>query len=317
MAAIWNKRNELRIPTQSITLKYTPEEVRLLGTMPDEELARKLGRSLQAIRHRRNKLGIANFTTEQNKWTAEEDSWLGKFTDREVAERIGCHPGTVGDRRRQLGIPALDPNRWTKEEEKLLLEKVPIKELVKKLKRSPAAIRAHCHQKGIATPPQTRPWTPEEDRLLGTASDAEIARKIGRCFWPVCERRQALGILKADIKPRNIPYWTPARDKLLGTMPDGVLAKRLGKNLRAVFFRRRRLGIPRFGGPIRRWTSEEERLLGTVSDRDLAPVLKRTRRAIAFRREMLGIAAPPWGKNKIKNLACPSKANQKQTYPSH
>ena len=38
---------------------YTAEEDRLMGTMPDEELAKKLGRTFIAVRARREKLGIA------------------------------------------------------------------------------------------------------------------------------------------------------------------------------------------------------------------------------------------------------------------
>ena len=39
-----------------------------------------------------------------------------------------------------------------------------------------------------------RPWTPEEDALLGTASDTEIAARLDRHIATVCIRRQKLGI---------------------------------------------------------------------------------------------------------------------------
>jgi spermidine/putrescine-binding protein len=116
LTAISLKRHKLGIPTRAIIPRYTPGDLRLLGTMPDEELARKL------IRHRRNKLGIANFTTEQNKWTAEVDSWLGKFTDREVAGRIGYHPGAIAFRRELLGIAAPP---WGKKNKKNIAVNAP------------------------------------------------------------------------------------------------------------------------------------------------------------------------------------------------
>jgi hypothetical protein len=39
-----------------------------------------------------------------------------------------------------------------------------------------------------------RPWTPQEEALLGTASDTEIAARLGRKIEVVCMRRQKLGI---------------------------------------------------------------------------------------------------------------------------
>jgi hypothetical protein len=39
---------------------WTPEEVALVGTMPDEELARQLGRSPSAVSLKRRRLKIAN-----------------------------------------------------------------------------------------------------------------------------------------------------------------------------------------------------------------------------------------------------------------
>jgi hypothetical protein len=38
---------------------WTPEELALLGTMSNEEVAARVGRSVKAVRVKRNKLGIA------------------------------------------------------------------------------------------------------------------------------------------------------------------------------------------------------------------------------------------------------------------
>jgi hypothetical protein len=40
-------------------------------------------------------------------------------------------------------------------------------------------------------------WSPEEDRLLGTASDAEIGRRLGRQPSAVKSRRKHLKIPRA------------------------------------------------------------------------------------------------------------------------
>jgi len=53
------KREELGIPN-SDSNRWLPEHVALLGTLPDEEVARRLGRPLQSVTQKRFKLGIAN-----------------------------------------------------------------------------------------------------------------------------------------------------------------------------------------------------------------------------------------------------------------
>ena len=91
-----------------------------------------------------------------------------------------------------------------------------------------------------------RPWQPREDALLGTASDVEIARRLGRTVANVSHRRHRLGI------PSHGHRWTPEADALLGRMPDQKLGRRLGCTAKAVARRRERLGIPAsgdIGGP--------------------------------------------------------------------
>ncbi len=43
-------------------------------------------------------------------------------------------------------------------------------------------------------PCHRRPWTPREDRLLGTLSDRRLAKKLGRTVKSVEQRRSRLGI---------------------------------------------------------------------------------------------------------------------------
>ena len=64
-------------------------------------------------------------------------------------------------------------------------------------------------------------WKPEEDKLLGTAPDAEIARRLGRSESSVKGRRLLLRIKFPN--PRR--PWPPGELTLLGTLPDAVLAK--------------------------------------------------------------------------------------------
>ncbi|MCX6912693.1 MAG: hypothetical protein NT167_06550, partial [Verrucomicrobia bacterium] len=59
------KRRELGRPkADPILTCWTPEQDRLLGTMPDDEVARRVGRTSMAVQKRRFRLGIACYRPE-------------------------------------------------------------------------------------------------------------------------------------------------------------------------------------------------------------------------------------------------------------
>jgi len=133
-------------------------------------------------------------------------------------------------------------------------------------------------------------WTKDEDKLLGTDTDARVAEKLGRSAVAVRSRRAALGIpLKHRIAPDE---WTHDEEKLLGVQSDADVARMLGRNERGVQLRRQMLGIPAFRQKRRPWTAREERLLGTMPDRELARKLKRPLQTIQIRRHLKGIPNP-------------------------
>jgi hypothetical protein len=95
------------------------------------------------------------------------------------------------------------------------------------------------HPRGTLSPHYSlRPWTRIEEKLLGTDTDAEIGRQLGRDKTTVGERRRQLEISS------TLRYWTPEETKLLGTIPDAQVAQRLGRTLFSVQNRRLKLGIP-------------------------------------------------------------------------
>src|SRR5687768_6639359 len=65
-------------------------------------------------------------------------------------------------------------------------------------------------------------WTVEELASLGTRTDAEIARRIGRRVEAVTALRNALGIPPSGPLLR---LWDEDEIKLLGTAPDDEIAK--------------------------------------------------------------------------------------------
>ncbi len=74
--------------------------------------------------------------------------------------------------------------------------------------------------------------------MLGTAPDAEIARRLGRSIKSVSGRRQVLGIKFPN--PRR--PWPSEELALLGTLPDAVLAKQFNRPESVVRSKRLQLG---------------------------------------------------------------------------
>jgi hypothetical protein len=87
---------------QQAARRGSAEELALLGTLPDEEVAAKIGKMPSAVRQKRKEMGIAN--PAANCWAAEEIALLGKLPDEAVAARIGRSRTPVTQKRCQLGI---------------------------------------------------------------------------------------------------------------------------------------------------------------------------------------------------------------------
>jgi len=111
---------EVTVAPRKLAAPWSPEDVKLLGTMPDSEVARLLDRAPSAIRHKRHKLRIPAYQSSFHNWTPEEEQLLGTMRrggrrpHRSSAER--SHPTaakvaptpapprapTLDDRRRQV-----------------------------------------------------------------------------------------------------------------------------------------------------------------------------------------------------------------------
>src|SRR5271157_814761 len=64
---------------------WTDEELALLGTVADEQVAEKVKRSVQAVRLKRERMGIPNPTNSS--WTPEEDQLVLTLSIKEAALR--------------------------------------------------------------------------------------------------------------------------------------------------------------------------------------------------------------------------------------
>jgi hypothetical protein len=82
------------------TRAWKPEELLLLGRRSDARVAKKTGRSLEAVRQKRQELGIPN--PRARGWQAEELRLLDKFSDGAVAARTGRTVWAVYQKRWKL-----------------------------------------------------------------------------------------------------------------------------------------------------------------------------------------------------------------------
>jgi hypothetical protein len=97
--------------------------MRLVGTMPDAELARRLGRRYQSVVRVRYSLGRPVLRGPRRKgWKPHQVAWLGVLPDQETAHRVGRSLESVGARRRVKGVPPPPPatKRWSWREDDLL-----------------------------------------------------------------------------------------------------------------------------------------------------------------------------------------------------
>jgi len=145
-----------------------------------------------------------------------------------------------------------------------------------------ARVKRRIATQGLLINPRHRPWTRQEDRKLGTKSDADLAREFGRSEEAVCGRRRSLRVSLKEA----VPLWTKQEEKLLGTANDAEVARRLGRGERGVQLRRQMLGITKFGGVFkaRPWKPWEDALLGKRPDREVARLLKRPLNVVQIRR---------------------------------
>ncbi len=269
--------------------EWTVEEDRLLGTMPDRELARRLGRTVTAVTHRRS----VKHVQIMKPWRPGDLKVLGTRSDEEIALLLGGPISTVRTKRWSLGTPPKAKFRpWTAAEEAALGTR-PDEELARALGRRVKTVARRRQElgkskpgggvkwikvaaQGVGTAGAVNTakgkrgwctWKPEQDALLGRFTDAEVARKLGIKLPRVRRRRMLLGV------PNNNPalrWWTPEELALLGTRPDSEVAPLVKRTLKNLREKRLREGIPPCNPHWHPWKPDELALLGQLSDEEVA-----------------------------------------------
>src|ERR1035437_10277190 len=88
--AVLRKRGALKLkpaPTIGQFSDWTLRQERLLGTLPDNYLAKRFGRTFKAVRARRILRRIPAY--RQRPWTTADDALLGTTTDLQLARSLG------------------------------------------------------------------------------------------------------------------------------------------------------------------------------------------------------------------------------------
>ncbi|MGH7968963.1 MAG: hypothetical protein ACREIC_09585, partial [Limisphaerales bacterium] len=175
---------------------WKPSEYRILGTMPDAEAAKKLGRTKAAVQLARVRSGIPQFNRDRF-WKPEELDLLGKMSDAELAKRTGRTPMAVRamrlartDVRLERRVPVRPRKQWT-EEQKTILRQFTVPEAATRLECSRAEVRRAREEFGMRR--RAGVWTPEEDAMVGTVSDEELAARLNRSASAIQVRRAVLG----------------------------------------------------------------------------------------------------------------------------
>lgn len=224
-------------------------EARQLGTMPDAELARRLGVSTPCVRGQRHRRGIPPFAPRPPLlvWTRERVALLGRLPDEVLARRWRISKSSVICARIANGVPApggFRPQRravrWTRDMLRDLATRSCL--LVSRTYAIPLyLVRAKRTELGISPlqAPRIIRWTRALLSDLRRLSVRDFIRRHRLAQTAVRDKRAQLGI-----RHRNQPLTlTAAQRRQLGVFFDKELAARWRVGIGAVRRARVRMGI--------------------------------------------------------------------------
>lgn len=177
--------------------RITEEQQHLLGTMTDADFARTYGFDVNYVAGTRVRLGIASYRARRQvfPWTAYQIRCLGRFTDIALARRWKLTKRAVRMKRIALGIRSCHWRPTWTDAMRAVLPSMTITAAAQHLGLSVYQVAEERRRLGIRRAVQPpRRFTAEEDRLLGTMRDVDLARRLGRHPHAVTQRRHHLGI---------------------------------------------------------------------------------------------------------------------------
>lgn len=121
-------------------------------------------------------------------WTVQALALLGAMSDRDAGKQLGIHSATVGKKRREMTIAKYDSYKG------LPIGKVPDATIAKMKGVSITSVALRRYREGIKALQKQEKWTEEHVALLGTASDKEVGKMVGRKKMAVYTARRTRGI---------------------------------------------------------------------------------------------------------------------------
>lgn len=189
---------------------WSTEETNLLRKLfpitPNEEIAERIGKTLDAVAMKAKNLGLR----KNQFWSETEDKLLKKLYKKLnydlLAELLGRTKGSVQIRVITLELESKVEN-WTQEEIDFLKESYPgthYRVIANKLGRTPAAVAAKADKIGIV---QNWFW-PESDirklkQFYTKLTTHQVAEMIGRSFESVRGKIKHLGLCKKKLQTED------------------------------------------------------------------------------------------------------------------
>jgi hypothetical protein len=299
VAARWRPNDDLSLR------RWYPQGV------PVVEIARRLGRTADAVDARRRLLGLAP-RRRPREWSARQDALLlasrrAGIPARIVADRLGLPLETVRRRGRAIAPARAASRRWAPDEDERLREALASRRslggLACALGRSEGALRTRARTRGLAPGAERRRrWTAPEDDLVRSGYESGLTCRtiatelLGGRRTPECvsARARKLGLAT------YARSWTDEEDRALRRLglrgaTVSQAAERLARTPEAIRRRSRKLGIRLARDPVRGgarpWRPEEDALLRELAGLHparLARILDRSDQAIRRRRVALG-----------------------------
>jgi len=231
-----------------LTGVWTKEVVELLGTISDQEIAKRIGRTDSAVNIKRRILGIPAFgkSTSENKyrWSKKELAMLGKLTDAQVARETGLTSGVVAAKRRILGRPIAGGKtsrrrNWTKNEISKL-GKISDIAFSKQFGINRRQVREKRYELGIAAYQPNlgiKPWDETMLRDIKKLSANDFKKKHGITHMRLTAQRIRLGILARKQRCK----WTPELESELLSFGAEAFATKYGISVLAAKVKQRKL----------------------------------------------------------------------------
>lgn len=325
ISTVQRRAEYLGCPVERKTYKrWTEAEIELLKIMApkylNKTIANKLGRSIEEVNKKARILGI-KLIFKRPVWKKWKIKFLcqniNQMSLAQIEKELDVGYSEIMDKLSELGIE-YKSNRWTKEEEQLLISLAPtcyIREIAKVLNRTEGSVITKAHKMGIEYITLKRKFTEEEQNYIKSnwgkipVTDMARALKVSR---PMVQREA--DFMKLPTLGNN-PYkkWTEGQVKKLRCLAQTKTINELAQYFKttttaieSVAFKHH---IKLIDGKIS-WTEEENQLLEeyakTMTLGEIAFKMNKSSSAIRLQAERLGIKVKQhssiWTEDNSKEL---------------